>query len=101
MAAAKRDPMRCEHDRTAATCEACAHASALADPRRAPATRDELYPFSEGGPVRAGFVADNAPTAEGPSPTTSRRPVAAGVPDPRFGAPSPVRRTGPSPTSSA
>ena len=42
---AGKDPMRCEHDRTPATCEDCAHAAALADPRRAGATRDELHPF--------------------------------------------------------
>ena len=42
---AARDPLYCEHERTAATCEACAHADARADERRARATREELYPF--------------------------------------------------------
>ncbi len=36
----------CEHERTAAACEACQHVAALADPRRAAATRDELHPLS-------------------------------------------------------
>ncbi|MDP9459232.1 MAG: hypothetical protein M3Q22_02930 [Actinomycetota bacterium] len=74
MAAAKRDPMRCEHDRTAATCEACVHAAALADPRRAPATRDELYPFPEGGALRTGFVSDDAPPAEAAQPDDKPAP---------------------------
>lgn len=34
---------RCEHDRTAAMCEACVHAEALADPARAHLTRTRLY----------------------------------------------------------
>ena len=40
------DPMRCEHDRTPASCEACLHADARADPTRAGVTRDELYPVA-------------------------------------------------------
>lgn len=52
-------PAVCEHDRTAATCEACAHRDALADPRRAAATRDELYPFPEGGPLTTGVLAED------------------------------------------
>jgi hypothetical protein len=54
----------CEHQRTAATCEACAHRDALADPRRAPATRDELYPYPEGGPVMTAFLRDDDAVAE-------------------------------------
>ena len=54
------DPMYCEHDRTAASCEDCAHAAALADPRRAAATRDELHPFPEGGLVTSAFAPDEA-----------------------------------------
>ena len=64
------DPMYCEHDRTAASCEACVHAAALADPRRAPATRDELHPFPEGGPLRTGFVPDEP--ADDPPAKSSR-----------------------------
>ena len=70
MAAAKRDPMYCEHDRTTATCEQCVHADALKDPRRAPATRDELYPFPDGGALTTEFLADESTAEE------SKRPVA-------------------------
>ena len=49
-------PQVCEHNRTSAMCEACVHAAALADPNRAPATRDELYPFPDGGAVTTGFL---------------------------------------------
>lgn len=45
------DAMYCEHQRTRGACEDCAHADALADPRRAPATREELHPFPDGGPI--------------------------------------------------
>lgn len=70
MAAAKRDPMYCEHDRTAATCEECAHVAARADGRRAAATREELYPFPNGGAITTGFLSDE----EQPAPkATSRR----------------------------
>ncbi len=72
MAAAKRDPMYCRHDRTAATCEQCAHADALSDPRRSAATREELYPFPEGGAITTGFLGED--TASGnPSPPKRRR----------------------------
>jgi hypothetical protein len=67
MAAAKRDPMYCEHDRTAATCEECAHADALKDPRRSAATRDELYPFPNGGAIMTAFLSENGGELE-PSP---------------------------------
>ncbi len=53
---AGQDSLCCEHGRTAATCEACAHADALADDRRAPVTRDELYPFPNGGALTTGFL---------------------------------------------
>ncbi len=73
MAAAKRDPMYCEHDRTAATCEECAHADALSDPRRSPATRDELYPFPEGGPLTTGFLSDDGEQPAAPKKAPPRR----------------------------
>jgi hypothetical protein len=50
--AGQRNPLYREHGRTAATCEACAHAEARADGRRAPATRKELHPFPEAGRSR-------------------------------------------------
>lgn len=56
-------PAVCEHGRTAASCEACVHAAALRDPVRAAATRDELYPFPEGGTVSAGFLHEDAEAA--------------------------------------
>jgi hypothetical protein len=69
------DPMYCGHGRTAAACEACAHADALADAGRAPATRDELYPFPEGGPLTTGFLPEQPSTepAEQSAPARSRR----------------------------
>ncbi len=75
MAAAKRDPMRCEHDRTAATCEACAHADALSDPRRSAATRDELYPFPEGGAITGAVEGSSASSgsADGKASRPRRR----------------------------
>ena len=66
------DPTYCEHDRTAATCEDCAHAAALADPRRAAATRDELHPFPEGGLVTAAFVSDEDDAAVGDQGSKSK-----------------------------
>jgi hypothetical protein len=79
------DPMYCDHGRMAASCEACLHADARADARRAPATREELYPFPEGGPVLTGFVPEEARTGgpvEGTTASTgtvtSRRPRASG-----------------------
>jgi hypothetical protein len=66
------DPARCEHDRTPGTCEACAHRDALADPRRAPATRDELYPFPEGGSIRTAFLPDDDEPAAEPVPEPKR-----------------------------
>lgn len=56
--------MYCKHCRTAATCEACAHADARADKRRAPVTREELYPFPEGGPLTTGFLPPEQPPSE-------------------------------------
>lgn len=56
-------PAVCEHGRTAAACEACAHAAALADPQRAPATRNELYPFPDGAPLTTGFLHEDAEAA--------------------------------------
>jgi hypothetical protein len=73
MAAAKRDPMYCEHDRTAATCEECAHADALKDPRRAAATRDELYPFPNGGAITTGFLLSDEEQSPAPKKATPRR----------------------------
>ena len=64
------DPLYCEHDRTAATCEDCVHAAALADPRRAPATRDTLHPFPEGGLVTSAFAPDE--DDEEPAKTSRR-----------------------------
>lgn len=61
MARAKRDSLYCEHDRIAATCEECAHAAARADERRAPATREEMYPFPAGGAITTAFLDDEAP----------------------------------------
>jgi hypothetical protein len=62
--AAKRDSMYCEHDRTAATCEECAHVAARADGRRAAATREELYPFPESGAITTRFLSeDEEPSA--------------------------------------
>ena len=58
------DPNRCAHDRTPQTCEACTHTAALADPRRAPATRDELYPFPDGGPVVTSYLAESDETGK-------------------------------------
>jgi hypothetical protein len=69
--AGQRDPLYCEHDRTAATCEACAHADARADGRRAPATREELYPFPEGGALTTGFLPEDSGTPA--APTKARR----------------------------
>ena len=53
------DPSRCAHDRTPRTCEACVHTAALVDPRRAPATRDELYPFPDGGAISTSYLAES------------------------------------------
>jgi hypothetical protein len=64
----------CEHGRTAATCEACAHADARADDRRAPVTREELYPFPEGGAITTGFLADEtSPLLDAPTKPRRRR----------------------------
>jgi hypothetical protein len=70
--AGQQDSMYCEHGRTAATCEACAHAQALADGRRASATREDLHPFPEGGALTTGFVPDGTP-APPETPTKARR----------------------------
>ena len=70
--AGQRDPLYCEHDRTAATCEACAHAAARADDRRSPATREELYPFPEGGALTTGWLPEEPPTPAAP-PKARRR----------------------------
>lgn len=58
----------CEHARTRASCEECLHAAALADPRRAPATRTDLYPYPKGGAVRSVFVPgeDDGPAVSPP-----------------------------------
>ena len=69
------DDLYCEHDRTAASCEECVHAAALSDPRRAPATRDELYPFPEGGLVTSAFAPDEAD--EEPAKSRSRKRLTA------------------------
>jgi hypothetical protein len=69
--ATDRDPMYCEHDRTAATCEECAHAAARADGRRAAATRGELYPFPDGGAITTEFLDDDGRPA--PKKATPRR----------------------------
>jgi hypothetical protein len=70
--AGQQGSMYCEHGRTAATCEACAHAEARADGRRAPATREELYPFPEGGALTTGFLPEGT-TAPSETPTKARR----------------------------
>ena len=50
------DALYCEHGRMTASCEACAHAAARADDRRAPVTRAELYPFPNGGAITTAFL---------------------------------------------
>ena len=74
MTAGKQDPLRCEHDRTRATCEACAHAAALTDATgRAAATRDELYPFADGGAITTGFLPDEPSVDEDNGPPTTKK----------------------------
>jgi hypothetical protein len=66
------DPMYCEHQRTAATCEQCAHEAARKDPRRAAATRAELYPYPDGGAMSTGFLPDEEPEKAKPARKTRR-----------------------------
>ena len=69
--AGQQDSMYCKHGRTAAACEACAHAEARADDRRAPVTREELYPFPEGGALTTGWLPEESPAPA--APTRARR----------------------------
>jgi hypothetical protein len=69
--AGHRDPLYCQHDRTAASCEACAHADARADDRRAPVTRKELYLFPNGRPLTTAWLAEEPPRPA--APTKGRR----------------------------
>ncbi len=52
-------------------CDACLHAEALADPKRAPVTRAHPHPFVVGEPERFGAPAD--PDAEPKKPSSKRR----------------------------
>jgi hypothetical protein len=66
------ESLYCEHGRTSAACEACAHAAARADGRRAPVTRKELYPFPNGGALTTGWLPEQPP-AEPEPPAKGRR----------------------------
>ena len=66
-------PGACPHGRTAQMCEDCVHAAALADPRRAPATRAELHPYGDGGTVSARFLYADSEAARAATPAAPKK----------------------------
>lgn len=70
--------MICNHNRTAAACEECQHAAALADPRRAQFTREELRPNigKDSGILPDG---DNEPAVRSRRRTGTTAPPAADI----------------------